>query len=180
MRKLLFATIIVACAAAHGWAQSSDDYNKVEVSAGYSHARVDFGGDREGFNGFETSVTGNLSRYFGLKGDYAFHFKSFDAGAASVDAKTHNLVGGVQIKDNSKETTFKPFAHVMAGFVNARASGLGFSDSSTGFSGVIGGGLDIRAGKRIDVRVIQVDYNPTHVEGEWQHYFRIGAGIVIH
>jgi hypothetical protein len=57
---------------------------------------------------------------------------------------------------------------------------LGFSDSSTGFSGVIGGGLDIRAGKRIDVRVIQVDYNPTHVEGEWQHNFRIGAGIVIH
>jgi hypothetical protein len=180
MRKLLFATIIVACAASYGWAQSSEDYHKVEVSAGYSHARVDFGGDREGFNGFETSVTGNLTRYFGIKGDYAFHFKSFDAGPVKVDAKTHNILGGVQIKDNSKETTVKPFAHVMAGFINARASSLGVSDSSTGFSGLIGGGLDIRAGKRIDVRVIQADYNPTHVDGEWQHNFRIGAGIVIH
>ncbi len=105
MRKLLFATIIVACAASFGWAQSTDDYHKYDIYAGYSHARVDFGGDREGFNGFEAAVTGNFTRYVGLKGDYAFHFKSFGTSPFNVDAKTHTLVGGVQIKDNSTETS---------------------------------------------------------------------------
>ncbi|MFZ0748236.1 MAG: hypothetical protein WAM70_02670, partial [Pyrinomonadaceae bacterium] len=123
MRKLLFSMIIMACAASFSFAQS-DDYNKVDIYAGYSHARVDFGGsDFEGFNGVEGAVTGNISRYIGLKGDYAFHFKSFDAPAPfNVDAKTHTLVGGVQFKDNSKETKVKPFAHLMAGFTAARVS----------------------------------------------------------
>src|SRR5947207_11274919 len=33
-------------------------------------------------------------------------------------------------------------------------------DRVTSFAMKVGGGLDIRAGKRIDVRVIEVDYNP--------------------
>src|SRR5688572_13234461 len=75
MRKLLFSMIIMACAASFSFAQS-DDYNKVDIYAGFSHARIDFGGsgsDFEGFNGVEGAVTGNISRYIGLKGDYAFH-----------------------------------------------------------------------------------------------------------
>jgi Outer membrane protein beta-barrel domain len=178
MRKLFFATILLACAASFSFAQNQDDYNKYDVYAGYSHARVDFGGDREGFNGVEGAVTGNISRYVGLKGDYAFHFKSFDAGLVNEDAQTHTLVGGVELKDNSKETRVKPFAHLMAGFQHARVSGV-VTDSETGFAGVVGGGLDIRLSPRVDVRVIQVDYSPTHLGGETQHNFRIGAGIVI-
>jgi hypothetical protein len=178
MRKLFLATMVIACAASFSFAQSKDDYNKYEVYAGYSHARVDFGGDREGFNGVEGSVTGNVSRYFGLKGDYAFHFKSFDAAPFNEDAKTHTLVGGFQIKDNSTETKVKPFAHFMAGIQNARFSGV-VNDSETGFAGVIGGGLDIRLSPRVDFRAIQLDYAPTRLDGETQHNFRIGAGIVI-
>jgi hypothetical protein len=179
MRKLFFATILITCAASFSFAQSADDYNKYDVYVGYSHARVDLGGgDREGFNGVEGAVTGNISRYVGIKGDYAFHFKSFDAAPVNVDAKTHTLVGGLQFKDNSKETKVKPFAHLMAGFTNGRVSGL-VSDSETGFSGVIGGGIDIRVSPRVDIRAIQFDYNPTHLGGETQHSFRIGAGIVI-
>jgi hypothetical protein len=177
MRKLLFSVIIMACAASFSFAQS-DDYNKVDIYAGFSHARVDFGGDFEGFNGVEGAVTGNISRYVGLKGDYAFHFKSFDAPAPfNVDAKTHTLVGGVQFKDNSKETKVKPFAHLMAGFTAARVSGF-VSDSETGFAGVIGGGVDIRINRRVDFRAIQFDYNPTRLGGETQHNFRVGIGLV--
>jgi len=178
MLKLFFATILIACATSLSFAQSKDDYNKYDVYMGYSHARVDFGGEREGFNGVEGAVTGNFSRYLGIKGDYAFHFKSFDAIPSNVDARTHTLVGGLEVKDNSTETKVKPFAHLMAGFQNARVSGL-VSDSETGFAGVIGGGLDIRVSPRVDVRAIQFDYSPTHLGGETQHNFRIGAGIVI-
>jgi outer membrane protein with beta-barrel domain len=177
MRKLFFATIMIACAASFSFAQSGDDYNKYDVYVGYSHNRVDFGGDHEGFNGVEAAVTGNISRYVGLKGDYAFHFKSFDAAPFDLDARAHNLVGGVQFKDNSKETKLKPFAHLMAGIQHARVSGL-VSDSETGFAGVIGGGLDIRLSPRVDFRVVQLDYNPTRLGGETQHNFRVGIGIV--
>jgi hypothetical protein len=177
MRKFLFATIIVACAASYGWAQSNDDYHKVEFAGGYSLGWLDDGSsDRERFNGLFAEGTGNLTRYVGITGDYSWHRKDF----GGVTANLHSLMGGVQVKDNSKETTVKPFAHLMAGFANGRASGFGLSDSSTGFAGMFGGGVDIRAGKRIDIRAIQADYVPTHLDGEWQHNFRIGVGIVVH
>lgn len=175
MQKFLFSSIIVACAATFSYAQN-DDYNKADIYAGFSHNRIDFGGDYEGFNGFNVSATGNISRYVGLKGDYALHFKSFD-NIINVDARQHVLAGGVQFKDNSTETKVKPFAHLMAGFAHARVSN-GISDSETGFAGVIGGGVDIRVSRRVDFRVVQFDYNPTRLGGETQHNFRIGAGIV--
>jgi hypothetical protein len=181
MRKILLATLVVAFAATVGFSQNKDEYNKFEVYGGYSHARVDFGGgDREGFNGVEAAVTGNLSRYFGIKGDYGFHRKTFNDAGVTVKANTNTLVGGVQIKDNSTETKIKPFVHAMVGFTNARVSFLGTSDSSTGWAGVFGGGLDIRASRHVDIRVVQADYAPTRVEGETQNNFHVGVGIVIH
>ena len=190
MRKLLFSMIIMACAASFSFAQS-DDYNKVDIYAGFSHARVDFGGEFEGFNGVEGAVTGNISRYVGLKGDYAFHRKNFDfAPNVDIKARTHTLVGGVQFKDNSKETKLKPFAHFMAGFTHAKAevdpvvciAVIGqpcpFSQQDNGFAGVIGGGVDIKISPRVDFRAIQFDYNPTRLGGETQHNFRVGIGIV--
>ncbi len=70
-----------------------------------------------------------------------------------------------------------------------------FEDS--GFAAAIGGGLDIHLSKRVDVRAIQVDYNPMRFDftdfgavgipgtptplGEPKrtlHNFRIGIGIV--
>jgi len=176
VRKLVPLCLFIFLCASVTYAQntpSSDEYNKAEFYAGFSHNRVDLDGDREGANGFELSATGNLSRYFGLKADYAFHRKSFGGG---FDFNANTFVGGVQIKDNSKETKVKPFVHAMVG--GARLSGLG--ESSSGFAGVFGGGIDIRAGKRVDIRIIQFDYNPTRIEGFTQHNFRIGAGIVFH
>ena len=180
--------MIIACATSFALAQN--DYNKHDIYVGFSHARVDFDADLEGFNGFEVAANKNISRYVGLKGDYAFHFKNFNINGVDIDAKTHTLVGGVQFKDNSKETTFKPFAHLMAGFTNARAKvnptvciqQLGFtcpfSDSETGFSGVLGGGLDFRINDRMDFRAIQIDFNPTRLGGETQGNFRVGVGVV--
>jgi hypothetical protein len=165
---------------------------------GYSHNRVDTGisdddpdfddivDEREGFHGYNASVTGNVSRYVGLKGDYAFHRKSFDitdgVDTFNVDSDAHTLVGGVQFKDNAKETKVKPFAHLMAGFAHVRVDIEGVPDfdgeSETGFAGVIGGGLDFRINDRVDFRAVQFDYNPTRLGGSTQHNFRVGIGIV--
>ena len=206
MRKFLLLGILIFACASMAFAQSTDDYNKWEFYGGYSHNRVDTGAgnsvitDREGFNGFDTAVTGNVTRYVGLKVDFAGHFnnQSFPANTAQVhiDSSIYNLLGGVQIKDNSRETRFKPFAQALVGLAHGRNK-VDFSDNfciaifpspciadftetDTGLAAAFGGGLDIRAGRRFDIRAIQIDYNPTRLFDSTQHNFRIGAGIVIH
>lgn len=210
-KTILIGTIILACASI---AAAQSDYKKFEFFGGFSHNRVDTGlgdndpslGDiideREGFNGFEVSATGNLSRYVGLKGDFSGHFKNktfaipgLPGSNVDIDSRLFNFLGGVQIKDNSTEGTFKPFAHALAGVAHARNSVdfndvaciaivpspcSPFTESETGFAAAIGGGLDIRASDRISIRAIQVDYNPTRLFDSTQHNFRIGVGIVFH
>lgn len=213
MSKFLFLAILIVSSASMAFAQG-DDYHKVEVYGGYSHNRVDTGIDdsepelsdiineREGFHGFNTSASFNVKRFVGLKADFSYHTKSKNipvggtAASLDIDSSVFNFLGGVQLKDNSKETTFKPFAHAMVGLAHGKNE-INFSDNfcaaifpspcindftdtDTGWAGAFGGGLDIRAGKRIDIRVIQLDYNPTGLFGSTQHNFRIGAGIAIH
>ena len=144
----------------------------------------------------------NVTRYVGLKADFSAHFKKKNiplggtAASIDIDSSVYNFLGGVQLKDNSKETTFKPFAHALVGLAHVRNE-VDFSNNfcaaifpspcindftskDTGWAGAFGGGLDIRAGKRIDIRAVQFDYNPTRTFDATQHNFRIGAGIVIH
>lgn len=213
-KTITIATIIIACASI---AAAQSDYKKFEVFCGYSHNRIDTGiGDddpdlddvfdeREGFHGFEVSATGNLTRYFGIKGDFSGHFKSrrFPFGTPTVpslnvdlDSRVFNFLGGVQIKDNSNEGTFKPFVHALVGVANAR-NRVDFGNdvcaavvpspcpadvtlSETGFAAAFGGGIDIRASDRISIRAIQIDYNPTRLFDSTQHNFRFGVGIVFH
>jgi hypothetical protein len=84
-KSILIGTIILACASI---AAAQSDYKKFEFFGGFSHNRVDTGlgdeepaladviNEREGFNGFEVSATGNFTRYLGLKGDFSGHFKN--------------------------------------------------------------------------------------------------------
>jgi opacity protein-like surface antigen len=209
---MLIGMLMITCASIA--AAQSADYKKFEVFAGYSHNRVDTGigaddddiddflDEREGFHGFNVSATGNVTRYIGFKFDVSGHFKSRSvpfgtiASAADIDSQIYNFLGGVQLKDNSTDVTFKPFAHALVGLGHVRAK-VNFSndfciaispspcpvdstESENGFAGAFGGGLDIRASDKIDIRVIQVDYNPMRVSGTTLHNFRFGVGIVFH
>jgi opacity protein-like surface antigen len=209
---MLIGMLMIACASIA--AAQSADYKKFEVFAGYSHNRVDTGigaddddiddflDEREGFHGFNVSATGNVTRYIGFKFDVSGHFKSRSvpfgtiASAADIDSQIYNFLGGVQLKDNSTDVTFKPFAHALVGLGHVRAK-VNFSndfciaispspcpddstESENGFAAAFGGGLDIRASDKIDIRVIQVDYNPMRVSGTTLHNFRFGVGIVFH
>ena len=165
----------------------------------------DFFRDRANFNGVNVSGVYNMNRYVGVKGDFSATYNSTRFSetftnpatsttvSASFDTKNslYNVVGGLQLKDNAKEGVFKPFAHAMVGLGHARTKVRGvtcspsvpcpivegsFSDS--GFSGVFGGGIDFRVNDRIQIRAIQVDYNPIRLDGETSNNVRIGAGIV--
>jgi opacity protein-like surface antigen len=175
--------------------------------------------ERRGFNGFDASVTFNLTRYVGIKGNFSAHFRSdnfvdtFELGPGdtltiNVDTteRLYQLLGGVQIKDNSKEKRVKPYAHALAGVARQSVRFLGtFSIPDAGFDAraretsfslKVGGGIDVRLGRRVDLRLFEFNYNPVFagdrpltgpgidvpitINGRTAHNFTFGAGVVFH
>lgn len=181
---------------------------QVDSGADSGNSAIDFLRDRENFNGANVSAVYNLNRYFGIKGDVSGTFNktrfsetfASNAGPYTVGFNTrnqlYNFTAGVQVKDNSRSGIFKPFAHVLVGVAHSRTkvsdfvcsapggescSGLQLSGekfSGTGVSGIIGGGIDLRVSDRIQIRAIQIDYNPTRIDSSTSHNLRFGAGIV--
>ncbi len=242
MRRTLLCAAFVAACALRVAAQGADDYPRVEVYGGYSHARVEsnsgtntfsFGGpattvepcaassaavfgpnfqrffcERRGFHGFDASVTYNVSRRVGLKADVTGHYKSeafFDAPETNdTRERLHQFLFGVQFKDNARGARVKPFAHALAGAARYsdrnHESAPGFDvvirDDLTSFALKLGGGLDLRAGRHLDVRVFELDYNPVFARrrgldvtgfpltitlgGRTTHNFTVGAGLAFH
>lgn len=236
MKKVFGLAPLVCVCAALTFAQSTNDYDRVNIFAGFSQNRVnttdrdllniqapagfnDAGGgidlidNRRGFNGFNASVTGSVSRYVGLKFDSSAHYDSDRIRANSIipclsppcqtspvdfelRSSLYNFLGGVQVRDNAKSASLKPFAHVLVGAAHARSRvdeeslnrpcvlAVGavcpgvFQRSDTGLAGAFGGGLDFRLSDRVDLRAVQLDYNPVRIDGATRHNFRIGVGIV--
>jgi len=167
---------------------------------------------RRGFKGFDASVTRNFTKYVGVTGEVSWLYKNditIDDFGAHVDTnrlrdRTWQLLGGLQIKNNDKERRFKPFLHVLAGFARQTSKDVQTStgpfnftlnDAVTSFAMKIGGGADIRMGKRIDLRVFEFNYNPIFarsrhvpgnadfdlsVAGKRADNLTLGVGIVIH
>lgn len=90
----------------------------------------------------------------------------------SAKQRSYKYLGGVQFKNNSTEKKIKPFAHALFGTAQQTTDFYDLGQQRTnliggnrklknnGFSMVMGGGLDIRVSKRIDIRVAQFDYSP--------------------
>jgi hypothetical protein len=215
---------------------SGGDFRRFEFFGGFSHNRADIdpdGGaalfpppatappgflDRTGLNGFEATLTANVSRYVGVKGGVMGFYgtKSFNGGFPcrpgqpcpnpcvvaltcpdrfNRETSLHELLGGVQLKDNSTDATVKPFLHVLAGAAWRDATfypnpddpdpdcgpACGeFTVDRRSFVVDISGGLDVRLSRRVDLRVFQVGYNPTRFGGETQNNLRFGFGVAVH
>jgi len=208
MFKSLLVAMIILTSSALAVAQSND-YKKFDFFGGYSYNHINNGigeddiiDEPKGFHGFNTSITGNVSRYVGLKFDFSGHFKSQTipfgplTNGLDINSRLYNFLGGVQIKDNSSGTTFKPFVHALVGAAHLRSRvdisndvciaivpvpcPPDFTENDTGFAGAFGGGIDIRVSNRIDIRAIQIDYNPTRLFDSTQHNLRVGVGVVFH
>ena len=111
------------------------------------------------------------------------------------------------MKNNSKTARFKPFAQALVGVARYTARqqqiidifpqfNFTAEDRETAFAMKLGGGLDIRVSRRIDIRVFEFDYNPMFAgdrsyktiagpfsfssTGRTANNFTFGVGIVIH
>lgn len=193
MRKALFTALFFVFCAPLAFAQG--DFQRGEFGIMYSNNRVDtdgaFSGNpndtgRDGFNGVNIDAGYNFTRYVGAKADFSYHQKSLDVniptvGTFNVDGKLTQFMGGIKIQDNAVDTKVRPFAQLLVGLgrVSFEGSGLGttFSDSESGFAAAVGGGLDIRVHKNVDIRAIKVEYNPVRIDGETGNNIRIGVGL---
>ena len=169
MRKLIFLLGLLLLFAAPVAAQ---DYPKGEFFGGFSVANSG-DGSPEQFYGFETSVTGNFNRSFGITGDFAAQFKSI----SGITIQTYQYLAGPRGAVRGDRVT--GFVHALFGGLTVRASGGGASFSETGLAIALGGGLDVNAGKRVAIRVFQLDYLPNRLAGNWSKKdFRASAGVV--
>jgi opacity protein-like surface antigen len=210
MKKTFLSFMLFVSCASIAFAQT-DEISKGEFFAGYSINRADVGdtGDSDiddvleegrNFQGFNVSGVYNFSKYVGLKADVSGHYKNFRAdlpgfnNQPEIKASLYNVLGGVQVKNNSKERKVKPFAHALFGVGIAKAKlndafcqeAFGtacpaeFRESETAFAMAFGGGLDVRASRRVSFRVFQVDYNPIRKDGQTSNNIRFSFGIVFH
>lgn len=186
IRKLTHATfllILLLCCALPAPAQS-DDHPRVEIFGGYSYLSTDYNpvppvpfipiivafDPKQKMHGVNASVTGYLTKNFGLTGDFSAHFKKHSipdplGGTITTDIRVVNITGGPQYKFRNKSRV-TPFARALAGvaftsskdtFPSLNATG---TSSSTDFTMMLGGGVDVRVNKHFDARVFQADYNP--------------------
>ena len=193
MRKALFTALFFVFCAPLAFAQG--DFQRGEFGVMFSHNRVDTGGafspdindtGRDGFHGVNIDAGYNFTRYVGAKADFSYHSKSADfavpGGNVSIDAKLTQFMGGIKIQDNAVETKVRPFAQLLVGVgratadINSPAVGV-FGESETGFAAAVGGGLDIRVHKNVDIRAIKVEYNPVRIQGETDNNIRLGVGL---
>lgn len=170
LNKFVLSALIFAFSASIGFAQTGDDYHKLEVFAGYSNNQADVGSTnassvrnqfavRENLNGAEASVVVNINRYFGIKGDFSAHFKNIELNTGtiapngatitnqSIGVRTslYNFLGGVQIKDNRKEgSRFRPFGHALVGqaLINTNIKSTDFGSGFCASPGISCTGLD--------------------------------------
>jgi hypothetical protein len=199
----IFVFVLAGLASAQN---QPDDYNKVEIFAGYSagvHANGDDSLDPTE-RGFNVSAVYNFHRFIGVKADVSRVFSNITGGYYSNSTlpvslgsyrarhTLSNYTAGIQFKNNRREARFKPFAHILVGvgehkdkFKTACPTGAvcpPFNIDFTGVSLIVGGGLDIKINRRIDIRAVQLDLNPIFYKYNQQnttwYNTRFSTGII--
>ena len=158
-------------------ASRAQDAPKVEGFAGFSAMAVAAEGEGEHAFGWQGSVAGNFHPNIGIVADFGGQYKSIDIEGTDISVRAHEFLFGPQF--NARLEKANPFVHVLFGGANGRAAADSESVSRTVFMMGIGGGVDVNAGDRMAIRLIQFDWLPIHTEGEWfNKIVRVSIGIV--
>ena len=172
MRKLLAFALVVGAFSLAAFAQEAGSVPKAEIFGGFQYSRFDGGFNA---NGWDTTVTGNVNRWFGIAADFSGVYGS--PSGVSIHNYTYTFGPVVSLRQSR---TFTPFAHFLAGGDRASASVGGISGSSNGFAMMFGGGLDINAGQHFAIRGAQFDWLTLHANGVTdKNNMRIESGIVL-
>jgi opacity protein-like surface antigen len=175
---------------------------RVEVFTGYSlvDAGLPFATDpaagtaRAVLNGWNVSAAVNANRWFGVVGEAGGYYSSSTKTelfkpancvlcTGNVDATLHHIytfAGGPQV--SIRGNNLNVFAHSLFGGAQTRADLVSIvvpsaAISSTSFTVIAGGGVDIAFSHRWALR-LQPDYFMTSILNRRQNNFRLSTGVV--
>jgi Outer membrane protein beta-barrel domain len=172
MRKFIGFALLLCTFSLAAFAQEMAATPKAEIFGGYQYTRFDGGVNA---NGWDTAVTGNLNHWFGIAADFSGAYKTQNG--VSFNNYTYTFGPVVSYRHNE---TITPFAHFLAGGFRASAAFGGFSGSSNGFAMMFGGGVDVKATRRVAVRAIQFDWLSLHANGSSDNNnMRISTGLLL-
>jgi opacity protein-like surface antigen len=159
------------------------------VNSNGSTRRVDLVSERIPFNGVSTEVVANVTPHIGLVANFSATFAntnfldSLSGRRFNARVSRYLLLGGPRYNFRNS-SPFIPYAHALFGIARYHSD---FRDNDftcpdtneTAFAMALGAGLDIKAGKHIDVRAAQVDYLPVFFSHKREDGLRFSAGVKI-
>jgi hypothetical protein len=182
--KVLAGTESVSTSSHHPVAEA--DFDRFELSLGYNYLHLgDADPEPEHLHGVDVSGFVNLNRFLALGGEFMADFGSesrdFFGGSVDFDSQRYLYVFGPRVT-LFRSPQVRVFVQALAGGVHAHAEAsagsLSRSISEDGFAAAGGFGVDWRFSEHLSWRIIQADYVPTELDGDWQHNFRASTGIV--
>ena len=165
------------------------DARGVAINPNGSTQRVDFVSKRIPYNGVSGELVANVTPHIGLVTNVAVTYANTDFLDALSGRSFHARVTRYTLlfgpRYNFRNSSpFIPYAHALFGLARSQAK---FRDgdfscpdtNQTAFAMALGGGLDIRASKHIDIRAGQVDYLPVFFSHGREDGLRFSAGVKI-
>lgn len=153
-------------------AVAQENAPRAEFFGGYQYTRFDGGVNA---NGWDTALTTNLNRWFGVTGDFSGAYKSQNG--VSFNNYTYTFGPVVSLRHNE---TFTPFVHFLAGGFHASAALSGTSATGNGFAMMFGGGVDVNATRHLGVRALQFDWLSMRSNGfSDNNNMRISTGLLV-
>ena len=208
MRKLLLLIAILLVCAPAGFAQSDYsnweffigyaheranngadrlDHTGQAINSNGTTSRVDFVSERIPYNGGTVELVANVHRNVGLVANFSATYANTDL-VDSLSGRRLNvrvwrllLLGGPRFNWRNSSPVV-PYAHALFGVARYHSRNRDFTlpdNNEVTFAMALGAGLDIRAGKHIDVRAAQVDYLPVFFSNQREDGLRFSAGVKI-
>lgn len=163
MRKVLLLTIFLGCSSVPVFAQ---DFSRFETFGGYQYTRLSTTiSPVQSANGWDGAFTVKLTKQFGITGDFTGAYQTVSGSYINVSGTFpghyYTFAGGPMVSFPSK-SRLTPFAHALFGGIrvssSASADGVTVGASKTGFTTMLGGGLDVRLNPHISIRAVQFDW----------------------
>jgi hypothetical protein len=161
-----------------------------EVSLGFNYIYLDNQfPETKNLYGVEVSAFVNATSWLAAGGEFMADFGShsvpvFFRRTVDIDSQRYVYVFGPRITV-WHDPHFKVFVETLAGGVHAEAqltspqfSSVSQSASADGFAAALGAGFDWRLTNHVSWRIVQADYLPTRLGGDWQNNFRASTAIV--
>lgn len=183
-----FAFVMLLLVAASALPARAQKFPRSELFAGFSYSNFNLGPQTAAF-----APTGH--NYYGFDMALSINPKSylrlflFDLGWQHGKSVFPEGIGNAQVLFGPqfviRRSRMNAFAHTLFGLTNTHLGGCGFSSpctvnhaNSTNFALGFGGGVDLNWKRRLAVRLVQADYIPARLSGQWENNFRISTGVV--